>query len=232
MTGETGAGKDAVARALHVLSGRGALPFVTIDCPGIPPSLLEAELFGHERGAFTDATTDRAGRFELAGAGTVYSIGVHELPLDLQAKLLRIVEQKQVERLGSVAPLPVQARIIASADDKVEDVGARRPLPRRTCITGCGCCRCAFRRCGSGAPTCCRSRGAMLREIGDRDGTGRPGAGARRHRSDRRRTGGRATCASSRTCSSVASSPTSADVLVADDLPIEVQDTARSAAPR
>ncbi len=120
LTGETGAGKDAVARALHVLSGRGALPFITIDCPGIPPSLLEAELFGHERGAFTDAAVSRAGRFEQAGAGTVYIDRVHELPLELQPKLLRIVELKQVERLGGVGPLPVTARIVASADDDIE----------------------------------------------------------------------------------------------------------------
>jgi DNA-binding NtrC family response regulator len=120
VTGETGAGKDAVARALHILSGRGALPFITIDCPGIPPSLLESELFGHERGAFTDAATSHAGRFETAGGGTVYIDRVHELPLDLQPKLLRIVELKQVERLGSVAPLPVMARIVASADDRIE----------------------------------------------------------------------------------------------------------------
>ena len=121
LTGETGAGKDAVARALHLLSGRGALPFVTIDCPGIPPSLLEAELFGYERGAFTDAAASRPGRFEQAGAGTVYIDRVHELPLDLQPKLLRIVELKQVERLGGVGPLPMAARIVASADDRIED---------------------------------------------------------------------------------------------------------------
>jgi len=121
LTGETGAGKDAVARALHVLSGRGALPFVTIDCPGIPPSLLEAELFGYERGAFTDASASRPGRFEQAAAGTVYIDRVHELPLDLQPKLLRIVELKQVERLGGGAPLPIAARIVASADDRIED---------------------------------------------------------------------------------------------------------------
>ena len=121
LTGETGAGKDAVARALHVLSGRASLPFITIDCPGIPPSLLEAELFGYERGAFTDASASRPGRFEQAGAGTVYIDRVHELPLDLQPKLLRIVELKQVERLGGGPPLPIAARIVASTDDRIED---------------------------------------------------------------------------------------------------------------
>jgi DNA-binding NtrC family response regulator len=121
ITGETGTGKDAVARALHRLSGRGGHAFITIDCPGLPASLLEAELFGHERGAFTDATASRPGRFELAGRGTVYLDRVHELPLELQPKLLRIVEQKQVERLGGTDTIAVRARVIASADDRIED---------------------------------------------------------------------------------------------------------------
>lgn len=121
ITGETGAGKDAVARALHVLGGRAAQPFVTVDCPGLPASLLEAELFGYERGAFTDASVTRAGRFELAGRGTIYLDRVHELPTELQAKLLRLVEHKQVERLGSSAAIPILARIVASADSQIED---------------------------------------------------------------------------------------------------------------
>jgi len=121
ITGETGAGKDAVARALHVLGGRAAEPFVTVDCPGLPASLLEAELFGYERGAFTDASVTRAGRFELAARGTIYLDRVHELPTELQAKLLRLVEHKQVERLGSAAAIPVLARIVASADSQIED---------------------------------------------------------------------------------------------------------------
>jgi DNA-binding NtrC family response regulator len=124
VTGETGAGKDVVAHALHRLSGRARAPFVTVDCPGLPASLLEAELFGHERGAFTDATSARAGRFELAGRGTIYLDRVHELPLDLQAKLLRLVEHKQVERLGATHPVAVHARIVASADDRIEDAVA------------------------------------------------------------------------------------------------------------
>ena len=124
VTGETGAGKDAVARALHRLSGRARAPFVTVDCPGLPASLLEAELFGHERGAFTDAAAARPGRFELAGRGTIYLDRVHELPLDLQAKLLRLVEHKQVERLGASHAIPVHARIVASAEDRIEEAVA------------------------------------------------------------------------------------------------------------
>ncbi len=120
ITGETGTGKDLAARTLHHLGPRRRHPFVVVDCPGLAASLLEAELFGHERGAFTDAGTARPSRFELAGEGTVYLDRVDELSLDAQAKLLRVVEQKQVERLGSTVAVPIRARIVASAADAIE----------------------------------------------------------------------------------------------------------------
>ena len=120
VTGETGTGKDLVARTLHHLSARRRHPFIVVDCPGLAAGLLESELFGHERGAFTDATMARPGRFELAGEGTIYLDRVDELSLDAQAKLLRLVEQKQVERLGSSISIPVLARVIASAADGIE----------------------------------------------------------------------------------------------------------------
>jgi two-component system, NtrC family, response regulator HydG len=120
ITGETGAGKDRVAEALHRAGPRRHKPFVKIDCASMPASLMEAELFGFERGAFTDASVAKPGRFEAAGAGTLYLDGVNELPLDLQSKLLRVVEDKKVERLGGVAVLEVQARIVASAGDGLE----------------------------------------------------------------------------------------------------------------
>jgi DNA-binding NtrC family response regulator len=119
ITGATGVGKDLVARTLHALSDRRRHPFVVVDCPGLAATLIESELFGHERGAFTDATVARPGRFELAGQGVVYLDRVDELPLDAQAKLLRLVEQKQVERLGSNLSVPVRARVIASASDDI-----------------------------------------------------------------------------------------------------------------
>jgi two-component system response regulator HydG len=87
----------------------------------LPATLLEAELFGYERGAFTDAAVTRPGRFELAANGTIYLDRVHELPPELQAKLLRLVEHKQVERLGTAVAIPVKARIVASAADQIED---------------------------------------------------------------------------------------------------------------
>jgi len=120
ITGGTGVGKDLVARTLHALSSRKHHPFVVVDCPGLPATLIESELFGHERGAFTDATVARPGRFELAGQGVVYLDRVDELPLDAQGKLLRLVEQKQVERLGSNLSVPVRARVVASASDDIE----------------------------------------------------------------------------------------------------------------
>jgi DNA-binding NtrC family response regulator len=120
VTGETGVGKDAVALALHAAGPRRPHPFVKIDCPSLPRNLVESELFGHERGAFTDASVARPGRFELAGRGTVYLDSVGELPLDGQAKLLRLVEDKRGERLGSTTTYAVHARVVASAEANLE----------------------------------------------------------------------------------------------------------------
>jgi DNA-binding NtrC family response regulator len=120
ITGETGVGKDAVALALHAVGPRKAHPFVKIDCPSLTRSLVESELFGHERGAFTDASVARPGRFEVAGRGTVYLDSVGELPLEGQAKLLRLVEDKRGERLGGTTSYPVHARVVASAEANLE----------------------------------------------------------------------------------------------------------------
>jgi transcriptional regulator with GAF, ATPase, and Fis domain len=120
ITGETGVGKDAVALALHSAGPRRSHPFVKIDCPSLPQSLVESELFGHERGAFTDASAARPGRFELAGRGTVYLDSVGELPLEGQAKLLRLVEDKRGERLGGTTSYAVHARVLASAEANLE----------------------------------------------------------------------------------------------------------------
>jgi DNA-binding NtrC family response regulator len=118
--GETGTGKDALARYLHAAGPRRREPFVTVDCPGLPVTLVEAELFGHERGAFTDATTSRPGRFELAGRGTLYLDSITSLNPAAQGALLRVVEERKVTRLGGTAPAEVRARIIASADATIE----------------------------------------------------------------------------------------------------------------
>src|SRR5437870_3337942 len=115
ITGETGTGKNAIARELHARGPRSTRAFMTIDCASLSASLIDSELFGHERGAFTDAIAARAGRFELAGSGLVYLDGVMELPIEAQGKLLRIVEEKRVERLGGHGSVPVTARVVSSA---------------------------------------------------------------------------------------------------------------------
>jgi DNA-binding NtrC family response regulator len=122
IAGETGTGKNAVARELHARGSRAKAPFVTIDCAALSGSLIDSELFGHERGAYTDAVAARAGRFEAAGLGTVYLDGVTELPLESQGKLLRIVEEKRIERLGGNTPFTLGARVIASATGRVEEL--------------------------------------------------------------------------------------------------------------
>jgi two-component system response regulator HydG len=121
ITGETGVGKDALARVLHASGPRRRDPFVTVDCPALPETLVEAELFGHERGAFTDATIARPGRFELAGRGTLYLDGVTRLSHAGQGALLRVVEERRVTRLGGTTSTDMRARIIASSDTDVEE---------------------------------------------------------------------------------------------------------------
>src|SRR5687767_12602357 len=121
ITGETGVGKDALARVLHASGPRRRDPFVTVDCPALPETLVEAELFGHERGAFTDATIARPGRFELAGRGTLYLDGVTRLSHAGQGALLRVVEEHRVTRLGGTTSTEMRARIIASADADMEN---------------------------------------------------------------------------------------------------------------
>jgi DNA-binding NtrC family response regulator len=120
LSGETGVGKDAVARLMHLAGPRRKEPFLVVDCAGLPATLVESELFGHERGAFTDATVARAGRFEAAGRGTVYLDAVSSLTPDAQGAILRVVEEKRVTRLGGSSALDVRARIISSADAGIE----------------------------------------------------------------------------------------------------------------
>ncbi len=112
--GESGTGKELLARGLHHHSPRTGGPFITVNCPAIPESLLESELFGHVKGAFTGALRDRAGKFEQANGGTVFLDEIGDLRDDLQAKLLRVIQERQVERLGEAEPRHVDVRIIAA----------------------------------------------------------------------------------------------------------------------
>jgi DNA-binding NtrC family response regulator len=116
ISGESGTGKELVARSLHQLSRRRALPFVPVDCAALPESLLESELFGHEKGAFTGASISRPGLFELAHTGTIFLDEVAELPLPLQAKLLRVLEARQLRRIGGRQLISVDVRLITATN--------------------------------------------------------------------------------------------------------------------
>jgi transcriptional regulator with PAS, ATPase and Fis domain len=120
ITGETGSGKEIVARTIHKLSPRANGPFVPINCSAIPETLMESEIFGHERGAFTGAAERRIGCFELADAGTLLLDEIGEMPAPTQAKLLRVLEDRKVRRLGSKSETPVDVRVLAATNKDPE----------------------------------------------------------------------------------------------------------------
>jgi DNA-binding NtrC family response regulator len=126
LEGESGTGKELFARALHALSPRADGPFVAINCAAIPETLLETELFGHEKGAFTGASARKPGKFELAHRGTLFLDEIGELPLPLQPKILRALEEKQFERVGGTLPLKVDVRVVAATNRHLKAAVAAR----------------------------------------------------------------------------------------------------------
>ena len=130
LLGESGTGKELFARAIHHLSNRREKPFVAINCAAIPETLIENELFGHERGSFTGASDRRQGKFELAAGGTVFLDEIGELPLAAQGKLLRAIEEKMVDRIGGRAPVPVNVRVVAATNKDLNDAVERGAFRR------------------------------------------------------------------------------------------------------
>ncbi len=130
--GESGTGKERIARALHQHSQRANGPFIALSCAALPESLLEAELFGYEKGAFTDARRDRKGRFELADHGTLFLDDIDDMPIEMQVKLLRVLQEKSFERIGAEQPITVDIRVVAatkvSLQQRVKDNRFREDL--------------------------------------------------------------------------------------------------------
>jgi sigma-54 dependent transcriptional regulator len=124
VTGETGTGKELIARYVHKLSRRGAGPFVAVNCGAFSESLVESELFGHERGSFTGATVARAGWFEAARGGTLFLDEIGDLPFTMQVKLLRVLQERQVVRLGSRSPVAIDVRVVAATNVNLENAVA------------------------------------------------------------------------------------------------------------
>ncbi len=118
--GESGTGKELIARAVHSNSKRGKRPLVKINCAALPSNLIESELFGHEKGSFTGAITQKIGRFELADGGTIFLDELGEMPLELQAKLLRVLQEGEFERVGGTKTLQVDVRVIAATNRDLE----------------------------------------------------------------------------------------------------------------
>jgi two-component system nitrogen regulation response regulator GlnG len=138
LMGESGTGKELVARAVHSNSSRARGPFITVNMAAIPRDLMESELYGHERGAFTGAAERRPGKFELAGGGTLFLDEIGEMPVELQAKLLRVLQEREIDRVGGSRPLPVDVRIVAATNAdlsrSVEEGRFRRDLFYRLAV--------------------------------------------------------------------------------------------------
>jgi DNA-binding NtrC family response regulator len=125
ITGDSGTGKELVARAIHYASGRKNAPFIKLNCAALPESLVESELFGYEKGAFTDAKRTHRGRFELANNGTLLLDEISEMPINLQSKLLRVIQEREFERVGSSETIKVDVRLIATSNRNLKEYVSR-----------------------------------------------------------------------------------------------------------
>jgi two-component system, NtrC family, response regulator AtoC len=153
LQGESGTGKELVAKVLHQLSPRSAQPMVSVHCAALAPTLLESELFGHEKGAFTGATERRIGRFELAQGGTLFLDEIGEIDSTLQVKLLRFLGERTFERVGSNKTLTADVRLIAATNRDLQEM-VKAARSGRICIFGCAWWRFGCRRCGIASRMC------------------------------------------------------------------------------
>ena len=135
ITGESGTGKELVAKAIHMNSPRESQPFIAVNCAALSDNLLESELFGHEKGAFTGAVAMRKGRFELADQGTIFLDEVGEIPLALQSKLLRVLQEKTFERVGGGKTIEVDVRIISASNKDLREEVAGRAIQGRSLLS-------------------------------------------------------------------------------------------------
>jgi transcriptional regulator with GAF, ATPase, and Fis domain len=129
ITGETGTGKELVARAIHGASARHGMPFVTVNCAAIPATLIKSELFGHIRGAFTGAASNRKGKFLSANGGTIFLDEIDSMGTDLQSKLLRVLQEREIEALGAVRTVPIDVRVVAATNRDLRQLVDRTDPP-------------------------------------------------------------------------------------------------------
>ena len=201
ITGESGTGKELIARALHENSSRHDGPFIKINCAAIPKTLMESELFGYEKGAFTGAVGAKPGRFELADGGTLFLDEIGEIPVEMQVKLLRVLQESEFERVGGIKTIKVDVRLVAATNRDLAAELADRRLPRGPLLP-------AQRGADPPAAAARAARGhpAAGRATSSPSSTSacarRSPASSRRRSSGWSRTTGRATSASSRTSSS------------------------------
>ena len=201
LLGESGTGKELMSRALHQLSSRAKGPFVAINCAAIPDNLLESELFGHEKGAFTGATGRKIGKAELAHGGTLFLDEIGDMPLPLQGKILRLVQEKQFERVGGLQTLSVDVRVVAATNRDLRAL-VEQKLFREDLFFRLSVMRDRDPAAAAAAPGRAAPRRRLPAAARARDGP-KGAAACRRRRSGRSpRTRGPATCASFRTASS------------------------------